>query len=198
MAKTPPKTPTKDDKKKKAPDATAASGAATEAAGAPQAPAGDAPPEQPIGINAQFIKDLSFEVPGAPAIYTSLQDKQPTINLSFNVSTNPLQEKVFEVILEIQAECKIEDQVAYIFELEYAGIFTLNVPEEHIHPILLIECPRLLFPFARNILADVTRDGGFSPLMLGPVDFAGMFQAKIQEMEKAKAEGGGAEPNPPA
>ncbi len=194
MAKTPPKDDKKKDdknKKKEAPDAGAASDS-------PQAPAGDASVEQPIAINAQFIKDLSFEVPGAPAIYTNLQDKQPTINLSFNVGTNPLQEKVFEVILEIQAECKIEDQVAYIFELEYAGIFTLNVPEEHIHPVLLIECPRLLFPFARNILADVTRDGGFSPLMLGPIDFAGMFQAKIRELEKAQAEGGGASPNPPA
>ena len=106
MAKTPPKDDKKKDdknKKKAAPDAGAVSDS-------PQAPAGDASVEQPIAINAQFIKDLSFEVPGAPAIYTNLQDKQPTINLSFNVSTNPLQEKVFEVILEIQAECKIEDQ----------------------------------------------------------------------------------------
>ncbi len=144
--------------------------------------------EQPILINAQYIKDLSFEVPGAPGIYGLMQDEAPDIGINVNVNVNPLQEMVFEVILETMVECKIKDQVAFILELEYAGVFTLNIPEEHLQPVLLIECPRLLFPFARNILADVSRDGGFPSLMLGPLDFAAMYQTKMQELEKTMTE----------
>ncbi|MDA1089113.1 MAG: protein-export chaperone SecB [Proteobacteria bacterium] len=149
--------------------------------------------EQPLAINAQYTKDLSFEAPGAPAIYGLMQQEAPDISVSVNVNVSPLQERTFEVILEIGAECKVKDQTAFIVELEYAGVFTLAVPEEHVQPILLIECPRLLFPFARNILADVTRDGGFPPLMLGPLDFASMYQAKMQGLESAMAAGADAD-----
>lgn len=187
MAKKPPK---KGDKKTKDPKPEA------------DAPAGDDPtPEQlaaieasldqPIIINAQYTKDLSFEAPSAPGIFAELQGKQPNVSLNINVSANPVQDKVVEVILEAQAECKIADKVVYILELEYAGVFTLNVPDEHVQPIMLIECPRLLFPFARNILADVTRDGGYPPLMLGPLDFAGMYQAKLKELEQEQPQAGG-------
>ena len=191
MAKKPPK----EDNKTKDPKPEA------------DAPAGDEPTpeqlaaaeeslEQPIIINAQYTKDLSFEAPAAPGIFAELQSKQPDINLNINVSANPVQDtKVVEVVLEAQAECKLAGKVVYILELEYAGVFTLNVPDEHLQPIMLIECPRLLFPFARNILADVTRDGGYPPLMLGPLDFAGMYQAKMQELEQealaSKGDGGG-------
>ncbi len=154
------------------------------------AEAGGAEEAQPITINAQFIKDLSFEAPAAPGIFSLMQESPPDINVNINVSANPLQDKVFEVIIEFQAECKVKEQVAFILELEYAGVFTLNVPDEHLQPILLIECPRLLFPFARNILADVSRDGGFPPLMLGPVDFSAMFQAQVQELQQAQAADG--------
>jgi len=154
------------------------------------AKAGGAEAAQPITINLQFIKDLSFEAPAAPGIFSLMQESQPDINVNINVNANPLQDNVFEVVLEFQAECKVKEQVAFIFELEYVGVFTLNIPDEHLQPVLLIECPRLLFPFARNILADVSRDGGFPSLMLGPVDFAAMFQAKIQELEKAQPGGG--------
>ena len=143
--------------------------------------------EQPIEINAQYTKDLSFEAPGAPGIFGLMQQEAPDISVNVNVNVNPLQEKTYEVILEIAAECKFKDKTAFILELEYAGVFTLGVPEEHLQPVLLIECPRLLFPFARNILADVSRDGGFPPLMLGPLDFSSMYQAKIQELESAAA-----------
>ena len=164
----------------------------------PAAEAGGAEEAQAITINAQFIKDLSFEAPAAPGIFSLMQESPPDINVNINVSANPLQDKVFEVIIEFQAECKVKEQVAFILELEYAGVFTLNVPDEHLQPILLIECPRLLFPFARNILADVSRDGGFPPLMLGPVDFAAMFQAQLQEIQKAQAGGGEAPAAPPS
>ena len=152
-------------------------------------PSDTAAAEQPIIINAQYTKDLSFEAPGAPMVFAKMQEESPEMNVSVNVAANPLQDNTFETVLEIQAECKIKDEVAFILELEYAGVFTVNVPEEHIQPVLLIECPRLLFPFARNILADVSRDGGFPPLMLGPLDFASMFQARLQEAEAAMAAG---------
>ena len=159
-------------------------------AGGETPPQAGAPDEQALIVNAQYIKDLSFEVPGAPTIFGLLNEEAPDISVNVNVSANPLQEKTFEVILSIQAQCKIKEKVGFILELEYAGVFTLNLPDEHIQPVLLIECARLLFPFARNILADVSRDGGFPPLMLGPIDFAAMFQNQIQEMEKTNATGG--------
>jgi len=145
--------------------------------------------EQPIVVNAQYIKDLSFEAPAAPGVFAKMQDESPDISVNINVGANPIQDKTFEVVLEIRAECKIKGDVAFILELEYAGVFTVNVPDEHMQPVLLIECPRLLFPFARYILADVSRDGGFPPLMLGPLDFAGMYQARLLEAEKAMADG---------
>ena len=154
--------------------------------------------EPPFTINAQYTKDLSFEVPSAPGIFRALQTQEPDLYVDINVGANPLQDKVFEVVLEINAECKIEQQIGFIIELDYAGIFTLNIPDEHLQAVLMIECPRLLFPFARNILADVSRDGGFPPLMLGPVDFAAMFQANIQNLEPAVQEGKDAPASPPA
>ncbi len=155
-------------------------------------PTADAPGEQPLMVNAQYTKDLSFEVPGAPTVFGLIGEEAPDINVNVNVGANLLQEKTFEVVLSIEAQCKIKGQVGFILELEYAGVFTLNFPEEHIQPVLLIECPRLLFPFARNIMADVTRDGGFPPLMLGPIDFAAMFQNQLQEVKSTNAAGGGA------
>jgi len=145
---------------------------------------------QPIAVNAQYTKDLSFEAPGAPDIYALMQKESPDISVNVNVSVNPIQDATFEVVLEITAECKLQEKIAFILELEYAGVFTLAVPKEHYQPVLLIECPRLLFPYARNILSDVSRDGGFPPLMLGPLDFATMYQARLQEFEASQAAGG--------
>lgn len=179
------KTPTKDDKDQ------AAGGAAGDSA-APEAGADKQAAGMAITINAQYTKDLSFEVPSSPGIYAALRDSQPDITVNINVTANPLKDNAFEVVLETRADCKIKGQTAFILELQYAGVFTLNVPQEHLQPILLIECPRLLFPFARNILADVSRDGGFPPLFLGMVDFAAMYQQKLQEMQKAGGAAGGA------
>jgi preprotein translocase subunit SecB len=156
-------------------------------------PSNNAAAEQPIIINAQYIKDLSFEAPSAPMIFAKMQEEAPDMNVNVNVAANPIQDNTFETVLEINATCKIKDEVAFIIELEYAGVFTINVPEGHIQAVLLVECPRLLFPFARNILSDVSRDGGFPPLMLGVLDFASMFQARLQEAEAAMA--AGAKPN---
>ena len=188
MAKNPPKDKKAETDSSKKPDEQGGS-ADPAPAGEEAPPQADAPGEQPIMINAQYIKDLSFEVPGASNIFGLLNEETPDISVNINVDVKPLQEKTYEVVLSIQAQCKIKEKVGFILELEYAGVFTLNLPDEHLQPVLLIECPRLLFPFARNILADVSRDGGFPPLMLDPIDFASMFQNQLQGTEGANAAG---------
>jgi preprotein translocase subunit SecB len=143
---------------------------------------GDANPATgPVVLNLQFTKDLSFEVPGAPEIFLTLREA-PQISIALDVQARRLQEgqEIYEISLQIRADAKTsQGQAAFIAELVYCGIFTLNgVPAEMIEPVLLVECPRLLFPFARNILADVTRDGGFPPVLLQPIDFVQLWQSR--------------------
>lgn len=137
-----------------------------------------------IMVNAQYTKDLSFEVPAAPQVFIDMQSNQPDININIEVNARPAAEKMFEVELSVTANCKVGESTGFILELLYAGLFTLNIPEEHRQAVLLIECPRLLFPFARNIIADVTRDGGFPPVMLGQVDFVGMYQNQLEAAQQ--------------
>lgn len=141
----------------------------------------------PITVNGQYIKDFSFESPNAPGIFSELQKGQPDINMNIDVQAgkSDTNDSMYEVILTIKGGCKVADKTAFAVELEYAGLFSINVPEEHLQPVLLIECPRMLFPFARNIVADCTRDGGFMPLMLNPIDFAGMYQQRMAEQQAA-------------
>jgi len=144
---------------------------------------GDQAAQMPLVLNIQFTKDLSFEVPGAPGIFATLRE-QPRIDLALDVQARPIQEgeNVFEVSLIIRADAKAgQDTQCFIAELTYCGIFTVNVPQEHLEPVLLVECPRLLFPFARNILADVTREGGFPPVLLNPIDFVQLWQSRRQQ-----------------
>ena len=139
-----------------------------------------------LNILAQYIKDLSFENPGAPR---SLQarDNAPAINISVNVNANPLSENDFDVVLSLNAEAKDGDKALFAVELVYGGVFRITgFPQEHILPILFIECPRLLFPFARQIVAGATRNGGFPPLMIDPIDFTQMFSQRMAE-EQARA-----------
>jgi preprotein translocase subunit SecB len=140
----------------------------------------------PIIINAQFIRDLSFEAPSMPAVLKQLQEAPPNIHIDVNVNTKQYEETVFEVILNINAKAKAGDEIAFILELEYCGVFTINCEPEAIKPMALIECPRILFPFARSILAQVTRDAGFPPLMLGMVDFAKMFKEEMNRVGAVK------------
>jgi preprotein translocase subunit SecB len=154
----------------------------TPPAGAPQAQAA-----QPLTVNIQYVKDLSFEVPNAPAIYSTLR-AQPNVNINLDVQARRIQDgqDVFEVTLQIKAEATepsatngAEPSPVFIAELSYSGVFTLSgVPEDTVEPVLLVECPRLLFPYARNILADVTRDGGFPPVLLQPIDFVALWQSR--------------------
>ncbi len=142
-----------------------------------------------LTVLAQYVKDFSFENPGAPR---SLQarDKAPAINISVNVNANPLAESDFDVLLSLNAEAKDGDKILFNAELAYGGVFRITgFPQEHMLPVLFIECPRLLFPFARQIIADATRNGGFPPLMIDPIDFAQMFaQRMAEEQVKAKVQ----------
>ncbi len=160
---------------------------------------GSAANRPPLVINSQYVKDLSFEVPAAPSIFAQMQNQQPEINVNVNVQASPLSGDAYEVVLHTQADCKIGQATAFLMELAYGGVFTINVPDEALRPVLLIECPRLLFPFARQIIANTTRDGGFMPLMLGPIDFVGMYQHQLQEQQRQKnSAAAGSDASPPA
>ncbi|WP_417481250.1 protein-export chaperone SecB [Maricaulis sp.] len=153
---------------------------------APATPAENTPPQPPqLRILAQYVKDLSFENPGAPETLRNAQ--APAIDLAIDVQARSLGEGTFEVVLNINAKAARENNdVVFITELAYGGLFQLaNIADADREPFLLIECPRLLFPFARRILADATRDGGFPPLMLDPVDFASLYRQQI--MKRAAA-----------
>lgn len=157
------------------------------------APAGDNAQTQPaLTVQAQYIKDLSFEAPGTPGIFAQLQNNQPEISLGVNVNVQSLDGQSYEVILSLRAECKLGEAVCFLCELDYAGVFRLNVEDQYRQAVLLIECPRMLFPFARHIMSVMSRDGGFPPLLIGPIDFVQMYQQRIQQagQQAAQADGG--------
>jgi preprotein translocase subunit SecB len=144
---------------------------------------GAAPQMKVLG---QYLKDLSFENPNAPQSLNT-QTGQPEINISVNVNARTLTATDYEVELHLEAKASHEQKVVFAADLLYAGVFRLeNIPQEALHPVVLIECPRMLFPFARQVLADATRNGGFPPLMLDPIDFAGMYQKRLAQSQ-AKA-----------
>ena len=136
-----------------------------------------------LSILTQYVKDLSFESPGAPQSLRG-RDKAPGISINVNVNANPISETEFDVLLTLTAQASFEKDKDVLFNIElvYGGVFRIEgFPQEHMLPILFIECPRLLFPFARQIIAECSRNGGFPPLMIDPVDFAQMFQQRMAE-----------------
>jgi len=140
-----------------------------------ETPAAPAPIQ--IGVSAQYIKDFSFESPGAPQIFAAPQ-AQPEMNMGVNLHTRPLAENTHEVLLALKLEARLAGKTAFIAELSYGGVFVLPpLPEEHLKPFLLIECPRLLFPFARSILSNAVREGGFPQILINPIDFGALYQA---------------------
>jgi preprotein translocase subunit SecB len=137
-----------------------------------------------INVLGQYIKDLSFENPSAPR---SLSGK-PSIQISFNVQAQEIGKELFEVGLTIEANATSDDDTIYKLELVYAGGFRLhNLPAEAIRPVLFVECPALLFPFARRLVADLTREGGFPPLMMDPIDFASLYRQRMTQQGQATA-----------
>ena len=157
------------------------------------APSEAAPPPQ-LNVLAQYTKDLSFENPNAPGSLAP-QQQQPAINIQINVSANNIAENEFEVTLSVEGKAENAGKVMFSFDLAYAGVFRIaNIPKENLHPLVMIECPRLLFPFAREIIATAVRDGGFPPLMLDPVDFVGLYRQNI-ERQAAEQAASGAKPS---
>jgi preprotein translocase subunit SecB len=137
-----------------------------------------------LNVLVQYVKDFSFENPNAPRTYGP-QQAQPAINIQINVSANNASQTDYEVILSIEGKAETAGTLMFSFELAYAGIFRIqNIPQESMHPFVMIECPRLLFPFARNIIASATRDAGYPPLLLDPIDFVGLYRQNLARQQQ--------------
>ncbi|MGE0564787.1 MAG: protein-export chaperone SecB [Pseudolabrys sp.] len=151
----------------------------------PQAPPEGQPVAPQLNIFAQYIKDLSFENPHAPRSLNP-SGRQPEINVQVNVSANPLQDGNVEVVLKIDGKASSSGMVLFNFELTYAGVFRIqNVPQDSLHPVMMIECPRLLFPFAREVIATAVTNGGFPPLLLDPIDFVNLYRQNVAQNQTA-------------
>ena len=148
---------------------------------------GPAPAQQPpqISVVAQYIKDFSFENPHAPQSLAPA-GAQPQISIQINVAAAPLPNNDFEVTLKLEGKAENNGALMFRFELEFCGVFRLqNIPQENLNAMVLIECPRLLFPFAREIIANTVRNGGFPPLLLDPVDFVGLYRQRMAQAQGA-------------
>ena len=142
-----------------------------------------AQPQPNLSVLAQYVKDLSFENPGAQQ---SLRGRQtaPTINISINVHGGQIANNEVEVELKLDVRAVDGETVLFAIDLVYAGLFRMTaIPQEQMQPVLMIECPRLLFPFARQIIADASRNGGFPPLMIDPVDFVALYRQRLAEIQ---------------
>jgi preprotein translocase subunit SecB len=140
-----------------------------------------------LTVVSQYVKDFSFENPNAPQSLVPRQE-QPQIGIQINVSATPLSETDIEVVIKLEGKAEAATTVLFRFELEFAGVFRIrNVPQESLNPVVLIECPRLLFPFAREIIATAVRNGGFPPLLLDPVDFVILYLQKMAQAQPAPA-----------
>jgi len=134
-----------------------------------------------INVLVQYTKDLSFENPHAPRSLAP-QSTQPEISIQVNVNARPLSSEEYEVELILEGSAQNADLTLFKFDLTYSGLFRLtNFPEQDIQPFVMIECPRLLFPFARQIIADCVRNGGFPPLYLDPIDFVVLYQQRMSQ-----------------
>jgi preprotein translocase subunit SecB len=144
-------------------------------------PSEDTQPQ--LSVVAQYIKDFSFENPNAPQSLTAGQEP-PQIGIQINVNATPLSDTDIEVVLKLDGKAETKGGLMFGFELAFAGVFRIrNVPQESLNAIVLIECPRLLFPFAREIIATAVRNGGFPPLLLDPVDFVSLYRQKMEQMK---------------
>ncbi len=157
-----------------------------------QTPAGVTPPPQSqaqFRVLAQYTKDFSFENPNAPQSVSG-QPQQPSISIQINVNPKQLSNTDFEVELKLEGKAEYNNTILFAFDLTYAGVFHLQgIPQDSIGPLIMIECPRMLFPFAREIIAAAVVSGGFPPLLLDPVDFVGLYQQKLAQAQQ---------PQPPA
>jgi preprotein translocase subunit SecB len=136
-----------------------------------------------LGVITQYTKDFSFENPNAPGSLMQ-QQQQPQIGIQINVNPRQLSPTDYEVELKLEGKAELNGTILFAFDLNYAGVFRLvNIPQDNIGPLLMIECPRLLFPFAREIVATAISNGGYPPLWLHPIDFVGLYQRRLAEMQ---------------
>ncbi|WP_043239116.1 protein-export chaperone SecB [Bosea sp. LC85] len=132
----------------------------------------------------QYTKDFSFENPKAPRALGQQNEQGPQMSLQVNVSTTALSETDYETVLQLEGKAVLNNETLFAFDLSYAGVFRLqNIPQEHIHPVLVIDCARLLFPFARQIIAEAVQTGGFPPFYVPQIDFAMLYQQRMQELQ---------------
>ena len=144
--------------------------------------------ELQVATIAQYIKDLSVESPSSPQVFQ--WQVQPKLDVQFNINVQNIADEVHEVILKVEASARSENGVHFLIDLSYAGLYGLrNFPEESLSPFLLIEAPRLLFPFVRQIVADASQNTGFPPLLLDPIDFAGAYMAQVQAQQDGQPQG---------
>jgi preprotein translocase subunit SecB len=153
--------------------------------GGEQPQAQQSPPQ--LNVLAQYIKDFSFENPNAPRSLAP-GETPPAINIQINVGVGQLAPTDYEVSLKLEGKAEGAGTILFVFDLTFAGVFRIqNVPPESVHPVVMIECPRLLFPFAREIIASSVRAGGFPPLLLDPVDFVALYQQRMAQMQQQPA-----------
>ncbi len=157
----------------------------------PAAGANGADNQPAAGLITQYVKDLSVENPNAPDVY-QWQD-QPQIDVQFNIGAEQVNENVHEITLKVNIDAKTEQGSAYLVELAYCGLIGVrNLPEDQTHAFLFAEAPRLLFPFARRVVADAVRDAGFPPLLMDPIDFNGLYLQQLARKQQEEAAAGGA------
>ena len=143
-----------------------------------------------VGVIAQYIKDLSVESPSSPQAFQ--WQVQPQLEVQFNINVQKIGDEVHECVLKIEAAARSDQGVHFLIDLSFAGLYALrNFPEEALPPFLLIEAPRLLFPFARQIIADATMNTGFPPLLLEPIDFASAYMSQLQAQDAQSGIAGG-------
>jgi preprotein translocase subunit SecB len=153
----------------------------------PNAQTGQTQPQ--LNVLGQYIKDFSFENPNAPRSLAPTET-QPEINIQINVGVQQLAETDYEVSLALEGKAQSSGSVLFAFDLTFAGVFRIqNVPAETLQPLVMIECPRLLFPFAREIVATSVRNGGFPPLLLDPVDFVSLYQQRAAQGQMPQVPG---------
>ena len=145
--------------------------------------------EAQLNVLAQYVKDLSFESPGAPQTLQG-PGENPQLQVGVNVNAGPRGNDIYETVVHLEAHAKSDTGVIYNVELDYGGLFRIkDIPENMLQPVLFVDCPTLLFPFVRRVIADIVRDGGFPPLMLDPIDFGRLYTQNLSK--------GGDTPNGP-
>ncbi|MDG5746657.1 protein-export chaperone SecB [Qipengyuania sp. XHP0207] len=154
----------------------------------PAAGANGADNQPAVGLISQYVKDLSVENPNAPDCFQ--WNEQPQLDVQFNIGAEPAGDEVHEVTLKVTATAKASKGNLYLVDLEYCGLVGIrNLPDEHAHAFMFAEAPRLLFPFARRVIADAVRDAGFPPLVLDPIDFGGIYQQQLAQRAQQQGEG---------